>query len=143
MRIASMPGPSRAERRQALNRTASTGANAFSQSAARTQGATQAPVELAGAAPLASLGSIIAAQGAEDVEERHERARQHGSDTLDMLMELRDASLGLGATAYNPDRLRQLVETGYEATGDARLDSTLNEIDIRAAVELAKIDREV
>ncbi|MCB1835024.1 MAG: hypothetical protein KDH19_16550, partial [Geminicoccaceae bacterium] len=45
--------------------------------------------------------------------------------------------------AYNHDRLRRIVGTPREASGDERLDSVLDEIELRAAVELAKIDREV
>ncbi|MEZ5826568.1 MAG: flagellar assembly protein FliX [Geminicoccaceae bacterium] len=143
MRIAPNSGPGRAERRQAVNRGTAAGQSAFSTGTANSSASTSPSVELAGSAPLASLGAIIAAQGAEELEERRERARQHGEDTLDVLSELRDAALAEGSAAYNHDRLRRIVESNREPSGDERLDSVLDEIDLRAAVELAKIDREV
>lgn len=143
MRIAPNAGPGRTERRQAINRGTPAGQGTFSTGATTGHSAMAPPVELAGSAPLASLGAIIAAHGAEDLEERQERARRHGEETLDILGELRDAALAEGGAAYNHDRLRRIVETPREASGDERLDSVLDEIELRAAVELAKIDREV
>ena len=140
MRIAPRVKPNGVERRQSVGARQGTGNAAFAPAAA---GASMSPpaVGVAGTAPLASLGSIIAAQEVESAAERRMRARRRGEDALDVLEDLRVAT----AAGNSPERARadleRLVATERDSSGDRDLDRVLDEIDLRAAVELAKLDR--
>lgn len=86
------------------------------------------------------LDAILALQGDEGPRQRRARQARRGRDALDALEELeRGLLLGRapGALRGELERLRD----GAEMTGDSGLDGVLLEIDIRVAVELAKLDR--
>ena len=101
-----------------------------------------APAAASGAAtPVAGLSALMALQGVEDVAERRRRAIRRGGGLLDRLDELKLALLaGLPAGPA----LEGLQRAVGEATGeveDPRLRALLDQIDLRAAVELAKAGR--
>ena len=140
MRIAPRIKPNGVERRQSVGARQGTGNAAFAPAGAGAEASTPA-VGLAGTAPLASLGSIIAAQEVESIAERRMRARRRGEDALDALEDLRAAT----SAGISPERARagleKLVASQRDSSGDQGLDRVLDEIDLRAAVELAKLDR--
>jgi hypothetical protein len=95
------------------------------------------------AAPSSSvtaLDAILALQSEEPSSQRRGRQSRRGREALDVLEKLEQA-LVLG---HAPGALRaelERVQKGAEATGEAGLDEVLLEIDIRLAVEAAKLDR--
>lgn len=98
----------------------------------------------AGAAPMGAIASIDAllaiqeADSADTATEGRSKGLQRGHDLLDMLEGLRRAIL-LGVVSIAD--LRQLADTARNrrgATGDSTLDAVLEEIELRAEVELAK-----
>jgi hypothetical protein len=91
-----------------------------------------------GIAALASLDAVLALQGLPDAAERRRRAVRHGHALLDGLEELR---LALLDGSLPPATLRQLARR-REPLGEAQLDAVLDEIELRAAVELAKLERD-
>ena len=106
-------------------------------------GATEAaPARPAGGITgVASVDALLALQAVGDPTERRRRAVGRASRILDVLDEVKIALL---EGALNPgalDRLVSAVRDEREGTEDARLESILDEIEIRAAVELAKHGR--
>jgi hypothetical protein len=101
--------------------------------------------EPAGAAPparvssLASVGVLLAAQSVEDATAGRSRAVRRGHDLLDDLDALkRDVALGEVSVA----RLQQLAGRARQerdAGLDTQLTDILDQIDLRVAVELAKL----
>jgi hypothetical protein len=90
-----------------------------------------------GVAALASLDAVLALQGLPDAAERRRRAVRHGHALLDGLEALR---LALLDGSLSSATLRQLAER-REPLGEPRLDAVLAEIELRAAVEVAKLER--
>jgi hypothetical protein len=102
----------------------------------------QAPTTPAPVASLRTVGGIdalIALQGQDAPAER--RAVKRGRVALDVLDELKTEVL---AGTLGPSTLMRLRSAGTDlrdATGDAGLDAVLAEIDLRLAVEVAKMSR--
>ena len=94
-----------------------------------------------GSVGLSGLSTILALQGAPDSTER--RARQRAVQRADaMLDELEQIRLGLLLGAIPRARLEQLaqmVRARREQLDDPKLIAILDEIELRAAVELAKL----
>lgn len=95
----------------------------------------------AGVAPLATLGAVLAVQQADDALARRRRARQRGEQLLDSLEQLHLDLLGGRLTESGLKRLQKLAAEQRERSSDPVLDATLDEIELRAAVELAKLER--
>lgn len=105
--------------------------------------ATEAPQRAAAATPtgaVTSLDSILALQGAEDPMQRRSRQRRRGAEALDALEELEKGML-LGRAPGGLKARLEALQGRSEKTGDEGLDAILNEIDIRLAVEAAKLER--
>ncbi len=91
--------------------------------------------------PLTSLDALVALQTLPDATERRRRALRHGRELLDRLDEVRlallDGELPLGTLQH----LRAGLGAARDATDDPGLDDILREVELRAAVELAKLER--
>jgi hypothetical protein len=103
--------------------------------AANGHGAVGGPVGLSG------VSTVLALQGAPDSTERRARQRavQRGDAMLDELEQIR---LGLLLGSIPQSRLEQLgqmVRARREQVDDPKLMAILDEIELRAAVELAKL----
>lgn len=86
------------------------------------------------------LDVILALQSDEPPAQRRRRQAKRGKDALDALEKLERGLL----VGHAPATLKAELESLHFAaapTGDAGLDAVLNEIDIRLAVEVAKLDR--
>ena len=140
MRI-SGPGPSLAVggRREAGRAGAAGGAFSTTQSGgASSSGVTGAGPTL----PLTSLDALMTLQAVPDAPERRRRAVLRGNDLLDRLEELRLALLDGQLPADTLLHLRAKLESAREETDDAELAGLLAEVETRAAVELAKLERD-
>lgn len=129
------------------------GRGVASPSASRPSGTTAAPgfapivdgparaVAASGPAPVTSLDAILALQGgAEPPAQRRARQARRGRDALEALEQLEAGLLAGRAPAGLRAELDSL-QRAAEPTGDEGLDAILAEIDIRLAVEAAKLDR--
>lgn len=102
----------------------------------------QTPAQPAPVAALRTIGGIdalIALQGQDDPAERRRRAVKRGRVALDALDELKTEVL---AGTLGPSTLMRLKSAGTDlrdSSGDAGLDAVLAEIDLRLAVEIAKM----
>lgn len=106
--------------------------------------APQAPAHAsapAAATTLTGLDAVLLLQAEADTpQERRRRAARRGHDLLDGLDRLKAAILGgrVGAGELRAVATRLAERAG--SSGDPRLDSLMAEIELRAAVELAKLE---
>lgn len=87
------------------------------------------------------LDTLIAVQANEDAGERRRRQTRRGNDLLDGLDRLKAALLAGRVPIVDLERLKAMLAARREATDDPRLDEILAHIELRAAVELAKLGR--
>ncbi len=95
---------------------------------------------VAGPGPIAALDSILALQGLEDSTEGRSRGLKHGEQLLDMLDQVQQGLLAGGISRATLNRLATAVTRRHESFADPRLQSVLDEIELRAHVELAKLE---
>jgi hypothetical protein len=121
-------------------RSASTGSD-FTIGEASTPQAAAAPARAAGAAPVASMDALLALQEVDGPLERRRRAVRRGGRLLDALDAVKLALLGEGdSVAPALQRLATAVREQRLGSFDPGLDGVLDEIETRAAVELAKAE---
>jgi hypothetical protein len=94
-----------------------------------------------GSMGLSGVSTILALQGAPDSTERRARQRavQRGDAILDDLEQIRLGLLLGSIPRARLEQLAQLVRARREQVDDPRLMAILDEIELRAAVELAKL----
>ncbi len=102
-------------------------------------GGDDASARVSGAQTPMAVNPLIALQEVEDATVGRRKARERADDILDRLDELR---LGILSGSYPRDRLEQLVrilQARRATVDDPRLEAILDEIDLRAQVEIAKL----
>lgn len=104
---------------------------------AASAGATAAAAAVSG---VAGVSALMALQGVEDATERRRRALRRGGGLLDRLEELKLALLSGEAGEGTLERLGRSLREERPIDADPDLNSLLAQIDLRAAVELAKAD---
>lgn len=135
-----------------VNRNQQTAASPSGRSARRSGGtdATFQPAQGGGARQSASLSgtgatggldALVALQAAEDQGERRRRAVREGSEILDRLDALKVALLSGRVPPGELERLRTLVERLDDGELEPELADIVREIDLRARVELAKLEK--
>jgi hypothetical protein len=135
MMIAGPPGPSPARAARGAGRTAAAG---FSLGAGEAAEAAEAQ-RMAGLDGVMTVSALLALQGVEDPLQRKKRAMGRASRLLDILDDLKAAMLEGRAAPSTLDNLARAVREQRETTDDPRLNDVLNQIETRAAVELAKL----
>ncbi len=93
------------------------------------------------AAPLSSLDMMLALQEVSDEEVERKRAVRQADATLDALEDLRMSMLMGNVTPAQLERISVRMQAQQMHIHDPNLKAILNEIEIRAAVELAKLGR--
>ena len=138
MRIGQSFGPAGVGARRGVER--SSGSAGFAERISGRPGGAAAAAALA---PLTSLAGILAAQEVDEPLTGRRRARQRGDQLLDALDELK---LALLDGKLPPGKLRALQSLASAQRGradDPALQAVLDEIELRTAVELAKLDRDL
>jgi hypothetical protein len=90
-----------------------------------------------------SIDALLIVQELPDALAGRRRAVQRGNSLLDRLDDLRLALLAGVLPRERLDDLARLARSVRETVEDPRLAEVLDEIDLRVAVELAKLDRSV
>ncbi len=108
--------------------------------AARLLDETEAPLMTSAASAVAPVDSLLAIQEVEGDESKKRRAVSRGHGLLDELEGLRNAILLGEITPGMLGRLQVLFDGERPEMADPALAELLNEIEIRVAVELAKIE---
>ena len=88
---------------------------------------------------VGGIDALVALQGMEDLTERRRRAVAKGRVALDALDELKLGLLSGSLGSSNLNRLRSVEQQLKDRTGEPGLDGVLSEIELRVAVEIAKM----
>ena len=98
------------------------------------------PQAVAAPGPLTALDSILTLQGLDDSTSGRSKGLAHGEHLLDMLDQVRDGLLAGGIPRSTLNRLAVAVGRRHETFADPKLQGVLDEIELRAHVELAKLE---
>lgn len=93
-----------------------------------------------GANPVAPVAAMLALQEAPDPTDGRSRGLLRGSELLRYLDQIHLGLLSGGIPRHILERLAADLSAAHRATGDPRLSAILDEIELRARVELAKYD---
>jgi hypothetical protein len=88
---------------------------------------------------IGGIDALIALQGQDELAERRRRAVSRGRTALDALDELKVELLGGTPGPSTLMRLKSVTADLLDASGDEKLDGVLAEIELRVAVEIAKM----
>jgi len=107
-------------------------------------GETQSASDIVGASPtqnIAQVDALLAVQGAESATERGSKRQLHkrGVDILHALENIRMAMLSGNLTVGHMIDIADVVASHRETVDDPQLTALIDEIDLRAQVELAKM----
>ena len=91
-----------------------------------------------GAASLTSVDALLALQEQPNLLDRRRRAVKRAGRILDQLEQVKLTLLEAGPTEGALDQLAAAVREAREDTSDEGLEGVLNDLETRAAVELAK-----
>jgi hypothetical protein len=103
-------------------------------------GGAEAVAQTGAALAVAGVGSLLGLQEVPDATEQRRQAVLRSTDILDELQQLR---LGLLTGSVPKQRLQRLMKLLRDRPGgyaDPRLDGIVADIEVRAAVELAKLE---
>jgi len=126
-------GPSGARRSSAAGK-----AGGFAPEGAGAQKGAAASAPLSAASSVGSIDALMALQGAGDFSQARKQASDRAFTLLDVLDDLKVALLDGAIPRDTLVRLLETLKTRRDATGDPGLEAALDEVEIRAAVELAK-----
>jgi Class II flagellar assembly regulator len=130
-------GPRATQSTQGKSRKgAASGGEGFS---VETPSAARGPAATSGASALTSVDAILALQGVGDFREAKKRSMDRAFSMLDVLDDLKLALLEGGIPQSKLIALMDLLRSRRETTQDSGLEAALDEVEIRAAVELAKL----
>ncbi len=129
--------------RSAIQRTTTTAARAARGGASFSLGGSAAPdqARMGGIMAAAPMDALVALQANEDATERKKRQVKRGHDLLDGLDRLKAALLGGMVPHGQLAQLKGQLEATRDMTDDPRLEEVIGHIELRVAVELAKLGR--
>lgn len=93
-----------------------------------------------GISQISSVDAILAAQAVGDEGEANKKHAERGHELLDMLEDLRDGLYEGRITVSSLERLAQGLKLKHDIS-DPKLKGIIDEIETRAAVELAKLEK--
>ena len=93
---------------------------------------------LSAASPLAAVDALLALQVVPEAGEGRRRAVKRGTDMLDLLDDIRLGLLEGGVPKGKLEGLLRVVQSRRDEFTDIKLAQILDEIELRAQVELAK-----
>jgi len=96
---------------------------------------------VAGPGPIAALDSILMLQGLDDSTQGKSKGLTHGEQLLDLLDSVRDGLLAGGIPRATLNKLAHAVTKRQDGFADPKLQAVLDEIELRAHVELAKLEQ--
>ena len=96
---------------------------------------------LAAPGPLAAVDTILMLQNVEDSTSGAQQGAERGEKLLELLDDVRDGLLSGGIPRLTLNRLASAVARRHENFSDPKLQGVLDEIELRARVELAKLEQ--
>ena len=103
-------------------------------------GDTKSSAGLTGGGPIAAVETILALQGIEDSTDHVSQGLAHADELLKLLDEVRDGLLAGGIPRRTLSRMAHAIAKRRESFADEKLQGILDEIELRARVELAKLE---
>ncbi len=97
--------------------------------------------EIAGPAQISSIDTIVALQAVDDATDRRRQAVETGDQILELLDQLKIGVLSGRVKVSDLNLLKKTIEKQQTVDGDPGLNDVLKQIDLRARVELAKLQR--
>lgn len=94
-----------------------------------------------GAMPTSSISVLAMLNEVEDALEAPKKSVQRGNDMLDELEKIRDGLLFGGISVGRLENIQRMLANKQAMVKDPELAEIIEEIEIRAAVELAKLGR--
>ena len=94
-----------------------------------------------GPGPIAALDSILALQDMGDATDGRSKGLSHGEQLLEILDSVRDGLLAGGIPRATLNRLAVAVTRRHDSFADPKLQDVLDQIELRAHVELAKLEQ--
>lgn len=88
-----------------------------------------------------SMDALLSLQEMPDNEIERRKAMQEGSNIIETLDKLRLELLTGNISGNLLNRLNDIAKIKHQVTNDPRLESIIQDIELRAAVELAKLER--
>lgn len=116
------------------------GGEGFRLTGAAPAGGVERPAAVGGVSAVMGVEALLALQDVGGPLERKRRSVRRAGQILDVLDGLKVALLGGELDAGDLDRLRRAIREERQATDDPKLEGVLDEIETRAAVELAKLE---
>jgi hypothetical protein len=95
---------------------------------------------VAGPGPIAALDSILTLQDMGDPTDGRSKGLAHGEHLLDILDSVRDGLLAGGIPRATLNKLAVAVTRRHDVFADPKLQDVLDQIELRAHVELAKLE---
>ena len=139
-------GPSKSQKSSKTDKAGKTGKTGKTGKAdgtfgAMVTGATQETAATAASQSIAKVDALLAVQGAEDPTERaaRSRMRERGSSILRQLDHLRLGVLTGTLTIGQVIDIADVVASNREKITDPQMSAVLDEIDLRAQIEIAKM----
>lgn len=96
---------------------------------------------LAAPGPLTALDSILTLQNVDDATQSPSKGVARGEALLQLLDDVRDGLLSGGIPRATLNKLASAVSRRHENFSDPKLQGVLDEIELRARVELAKLEQ--
>ena len=122
-------------------RTGRASGEGFAPSSAAAGREAAAPSSVGGVGALGSLDALLALQETGTPMERRRRAIRRASGLLDALDQVKLSLLEEGSDPRHAlDRLRLVAREAREGTDDLGLETVLDQVDVRAEVEMAKAE---
>jgi hypothetical protein len=91
--------------------------------------------------PLTAVETLLSLQNIDDSTNGASKGVAHGEKLLELLDDLRDGLLSGGIPRSTLNRLANTLSRRHETFADPKLQGVLDEIDLRARVELAKLEQ--
>ncbi|HEY2009309.1 MAG TPA: flagellar assembly protein FliX [Rhizomicrobium sp.] len=132
-------GTGRAETSAIKRKSSTSGTTTGGFSVSDTPESAAAPI-VAGPGPIAALDSILMLQGLDDSTQGKSKGLAHGEQLLDLLDSVRDGLLAGGIPRATLNKLAAAVTRRHEVFADPKLQDVLDQIELRAHVELAKLE---
>jgi hypothetical protein len=138
MKVTGTSGPSQAS--GARPSRPAGGGEGFRVAGGQSAAAAAPATSVAGVSSVMGVEALIALQDVESATERRRRSVSRAGRLLDELDGLKVALLGGDLSTSQLDRLGRAIREQRSATDDPQLEGLLDEIETRAAVELAKLE---
>jgi hypothetical protein len=91
--------------------------------------------------PLTAVETILTLQNVDDASSSPSKGIAHGEALLELLDDVRDGLLSGGIPRTTLNKLASAVSRRHETFTDPKLQTVLDEIELRAKVELAKLEQ--